>query len=259
MTNAPDLIQAACRYARLGLKVLPLQCRKKRPITKHGVKDATTDLDQIRRWWNQHPRANVGIAVPRDYIVLDLDSEDALQVLRDQKLSLPATAWAKTGRGMHLWYATGKVRVKNRFGLFEDIDVKTSGGYVVAPPSVHPSGAVYRWKKELERSAIAPCPGWLLKKIQREQPSATSERKPKARSAEDWLRKVSTPVREGRRNQTLAEVAGYLFRHLPAEPAAQLAYCWAKVKLTPSLPENEISRTIESIAGCERRKQGRQP
>src|SRR5262245_34186061 len=72
---APALLQAALSYARRGWLVLPLHtarhgacacghvpCPGKHPRTAHGVKEATIDEETIRRWWQQWPEANVGIA-----------------------------------------------------------------------------------------------------------------------------------------------------------------------------------------------------
>lgn len=67
-------------------------------------------------------------------------------------------------------------------------------------------------------------------------------------NAHGWDEAISKPVPEGRRKQTLAQVAGLLFRRLPSRAAAELAYCWAQSKLQPALPEAEVRRTIESIA-----------
>ena len=65
-------------YAALGLHVVPMHtiwdvgcscgaypnCPRpgKYPITRHGVKDATADQEQIDDWWTEHPDANIGIA-----------------------------------------------------------------------------------------------------------------------------------------------------------------------------------------------------
>src|SRR5215203_548078 len=48
------------------------ECRNfgKHPRTPNGFKDATTDPDQIRRWWEQWPSANIGSPYPS---VLDCD------------------------------------------------------------------------------------------------------------------------------------------------------------------------------------------
>ncbi|MDA8021140.1 MAG: bifunctional DNA primase/polymerase [Thermoanaerobaculia bacterium] len=242
------LAQAALGYAESGYEVLPLVGRGKRPLTRHGVKDATTNVDQIRSWWARRPRANIGLAVPPGYLVLDLDNSEALHRLRAQDLSLPTTATAATGRGQHLWYATGETLVRNRASLFPDVDIRAPGGYVVAPPSIHPNGGAYRWIVPLEPDAVTECPEWLLDLLD-ENRSSSFAPKPQQRQS------LAAQVPQGRRNDTLARVAGFLFRRLPAAEAAELAYCWAQVKLRPPLPEAEILRTINSIAGCELRRQ----
>ena len=47
--------EAALQYAELGYPVFPCVSGDKTPQTTHGYKDATTDLDQIDRWWTQKP------------------------------------------------------------------------------------------------------------------------------------------------------------------------------------------------------------
>ena len=246
----PSLGAFARVYARQGWRVLPLRRRGKKPLTCHGVKDATTDLSRLRDWWSRWPDANIGLAIPAQILVVDCDSPEALDPLRAEGLVLPATVRATTGRGLHLWYSTPGTSVRNRVGLFPSIDIRAPGGYVVAPPSLHSSGAVYRWEVELAASALSPCPAWLLERL---QPTRAQGRR---WSGESWYRRIAEPVSRGGRNQALAQVTGLLFRYLPAGVAAELALCWARVKLSPPLPEREVRRTIESIAGRELRRRG---
>jgi hypothetical protein len=237
-------------YAKRGWRVFPVWPRGKNPLTPNGFKDATTDAATIRRWWSRWPKANIGLAVLGGFIVVDVDSPDALGSLRAKDLMLPSTATARTSRGFHFWYAVN-CSVKNGVGVLPGIDIRAVGGYVIVPPSTHPSGATYRWQVPLERNAIAECPEWLLDRLRRRTSRG------QGRTAEEWLQAVGTPIPEGRRNQALAEVAGLLFRKLPAEVAAELAVCWAQVKLSPPLPEQEVLRTLDSIASCELRRRKR--
>jgi hypothetical protein len=214
----------------------------------HGFKDATTDAAMIRRWWRRWTAANIALAVPLGFVVVDVDSEDALQRLKAQDLILPSTATARTGRGFHFWYSVADVQVKNGVGVLPGVDIRSAGGYVIVPPSIHPSGAVYRWQVPLERNAISECPGWLLDCLRKRTSRS------RGRTAGQWCQAITAQVPEGRRNQALAEVAGLLFRKLPAEMAAELAMCWAQVRLSPPLPEREVMRTLDSIAGREVRR-----
>ena len=84
--NTKSLPEAALDYAKSGFRVLPLYsikngkctCGKnhprpgKHPRTLRGWKDATTDLDTVRRWWEKWPNANIGM-VTGELVVLDVD------------------------------------------------------------------------------------------------------------------------------------------------------------------------------------------
>ncbi len=260
-----ELAAQAAAYARQGWAVLPVRPRAKAPLTAHGVKDASTRVDEVEAWWRRWPTANIGLAIPPGLLVLDLDSPEVWQQLAALDHELPATAQAHTARGAHFWYRLAD-GARNRVGLLPGLDVRADGGYVLAPPSVHPSGARYRWQVPLTHGAIAPAPTWLVQLLRGDSTSGDSTSGDSTSAVEvqggpqsghrrrDWRATLARPVPRGRRNQTLAEVSGLLFRCLPADTAAELAYCWARVKLTPPLPERETVRTIESIAGRELRR-----
>ena len=186
--------------------------------------------------------------------MLDIDSAEALAAIKNEGLALPETSCARTAKGWHLWYETGETEVGNRVGIRPGVDIRGRDGYVVAPPSIHPSGRPYRWQIELDRGDLAPAPDWVLEAVSKgAQKTSTS-----ALAVRDWRRRISERVGPGRRNQSLAEISGLLFRTLPAELADELAWCWSQVKLLPPLPENEVRRTIDSIAGLELKRRGLQ-
>src|SRR5215510_12659344 len=72
-----EVLAAAIRYAKAGWAVIPLQPRGKAPLTEHGVLDATTNIETIRRWWRRWPHANLGLAIPFGFLVVDIDNPDA--------------------------------------------------------------------------------------------------------------------------------------------------------------------------------------
>ncbi len=174
------LPDAALAYARRGISVFPLVPRSKAPIVKNGFLQATTDLDQVRRWWRKTPTANIGIATgaPAGFWVLDVDgeaAESALAALEAQHGLLPVTVQQQTGRGRHVcfrWDPQG-VEMRNRSKVGgADIDVRGNGGYIVAPPSIHPGdekkgvppGRVYAWSwgRAPEDLDFAEAPAWLV-------------------------------------------------------------------------------------------------
>ena len=129
----------ALELALTGWAVLPL--KGKIPLTKHGVKDATTDPDTIRKMFGTR-KCNIGARVPSRIVVLDLDprnggSWEALEALAGCKL--PDTWTVATGYpgGQHRYYIRPEGILTSR-DLPEGIDVKTDRGYCVMPPSIHP-------------------------------------------------------------------------------------------------------------------------
>ncbi|HTW97921.1 MAG TPA: bifunctional DNA primase/polymerase, partial [Acidimicrobiales bacterium] len=141
------LLAAALSYVRRGWPVLPLKAGEKLPdgrLVPHGLLDATTDEARVRTWWAASPSANVGIRTGEGIDVVDLDSEAARRALfaaAPERLSGPVVV--RTARGWHLWFAS--CGLSTRAGVLEGVDVRGRGGYVVAPPSVHPDGWRYQF------------------------------------------------------------------------------------------------------------------
>ena len=144
----------------------------KHPLTRRGVKEASSEAGVVARFWRRWPQANVGLATgsASGVIVIDVDppqGERSLERLLAAGYELPSTVTVETGSGgLHLYFAAPGFRLGNAAGRlpgvpFElaGIDLRGDGGYVVAPPSAHVSGSRYRWiAGELEPAAA---PGWL--------------------------------------------------------------------------------------------------
>lgn len=146
------LLDGALQAAWRGIPVLPLDGKK--PVDKwlpHGVYDATRDEGLIRTWWVDDALYNVGGAIPKGVVVLDVDPRNggdvALETLCRPYGGVPRTLRCNSGgrdRGYHLWlrYDGRPLSAKRLDG----IDLKKHGGYVVLPPSIHPeSRQEYEW------------------------------------------------------------------------------------------------------------------
>lgn len=184
-----EFLDAALAYATQGIAVFPLKVREKEPIVRQGFKRATTDAAQIRRWWASRPY-NIGIATGEQagFWVLDEDGPEAFEAtaaLEAMHGALPVTAAQATGKGRHRcwrWDPSGpEIRNRSRLGG-APIDVRGNGGYIVAPPSIHPSGRRYAWEPGLSplETAPAPAPGWLVELV-RPPPVLTPVEAPKRR------------------------------------------------------------------------------
>ena len=151
-----DIGNAALHYAGLGLSVIPLEPEAKRPavVTGNGVYAATTDADQIRRWWTANPLFNVGVACGASgLVVIDVDGhrgEKSLAALERRLGDLPETVeqitpgkildGQHTGKGRHLIFKDEQHHLSSMEAIGAGIDVRAIDGQIVVAPSRHPDG-----------------------------------------------------------------------------------------------------------------------
>lgn len=142
---AASLGGAAVWYAERGHLVFPLRPGQKVPATPHGFKDATTDVEIVRRWWLAEPTYNIGLATGHRFDVIDVDGEAGTESLLDldgEGLTPATYGLVRTPRGFHLYILpTGDGCAT---AVRPGIDYRGVGGYVVAPPSIV-EGNGYRW------------------------------------------------------------------------------------------------------------------
>lgn len=192
-----ELFDAALALAACGLRVFPVgaatfnvddRSNGKTPLIKGWPQRATTDAATIVGWWgDEYSGANIGIATGAGsgITIVDLDHRpdegkaglEQLAALERKHGDLPRTPTSQRGIGGHLYFAyvAGLPSIN---GALPGIDVKNDGGYVVAPPSLHRSGARYRWVVELRDQAPPPMPAWLVAAL---TPAAKAA-KPRVRS-----------------------------------------------------------------------------
>ena len=170
--EASSPLVAALAYVQAGLRVFPCSPQDKSPLVAHGCKAASKDPTQIRTWWKRWPNAMIALATgPHNGIfVLDVDVDlekgiggfASLAALEMEHGKLPETLRSVTPRGgMHLYFAW-RDGIKNSVGkLGVGLDVRATGGSIIAPPSRRSDGQSYRWT---ETSAPAPieAPQWLV-------------------------------------------------------------------------------------------------
>lgn len=179
--NGNNKLEKALAYAAEGWPVLPLHStvgehctcgkescgsRGKHPRTKHGVKDATRDAEQITDWWTCWRDANIGLATGKlsGRLVLDVDKkhgkrgDESLRLLEEEYGPLPQTLKSVTASGgWHYVFRMPDHPIKSCMGVREGLDLLATGSYFVAPPSTI-DGKTYRWTEMCE---AAPCPSWL--------------------------------------------------------------------------------------------------
>src|SRR6266704_947715 len=125
-----------------GWYVFPLGEKSKQPdseLAPNGFKSASNNSVQIYEWWTKRPNANIGIDLGRSNLtVLDFDKGEP-----PVELNLPETLRVKTSRGTHVYFQGLSAQGQMFFNGLHVGEIKSEGGYVLAPASVHPDGPVY--------------------------------------------------------------------------------------------------------------------
>jgi hypothetical protein len=256
------MLATALALARHNLAVFPLVPRGKTPAVVGGFKSATTNAVTITAWWQRLPDCNIGLATgaPSGIFVLDIDGLDGEAALRKLELAhglLPDSVETITpghgdGRGRHIWFRHPGGTIPNSAGrVAPHVDVRGDGGYVVTPPSVHPSGHRYAWSVETA-SAFADAPAWLLDLIAPRRANGSGPT-----PATDWQDLIKG-VGEGARDCSLAKLSGYLLRRR-VDPfiTHELIRSFNTTRCEPPLPDRDVERIVNSIAGRELRRRGR--
>ena len=225
-----ELLNAALAYAKRGWAVFPLEGKTPFENT-HGHKDATTNAQKIKRWWKQHPKANIGIACSSKNgpIVLDQDGPDGKELLRAEIGNIPATLKARSGKkGIHYYFAPDGEPIKRTIKIQgKSLDLLGDGGYVVAPPSVHPeTGRAYKWLRERDPVRL---------------PKSIRNLIAKGRSKKGLSPRLPTIIREGSRDTWLTSAAGTMRRRgFEATTILDALRLENEQKCDPPLPDKEI-------------------
>ena len=173
MAPTETALDAALYYASRGWYVVPVLPNEKRPALNDWVNQATIDPTTIRRWWATNPLYGVGIVTgERSGIwAVDVDprdgGDDSLADLEAAHTKLPDTIESITGsNGRHLIFKWPGFNPGTNAGqLGPGLDIRGEGGFIVAPPTIHPNGRKYVWEIEHDpHDGLPPldAPAWLL-------------------------------------------------------------------------------------------------
>lgn len=171
-------IDGAMPLIERGWQIFPLAPGTKIPAISrkrggNGVLDASRDAEQVRAWARLYPRANIGLACGRasGFTVIDIDpgkgGMETVRAFRETKRELVPTVTVRTpSGGWHLYYAFEPLLLNSQGLLGRGIDVRTTGGYVVAPPSALRDGTKYSWHIEPQVGYEVPrMPRWAFEKL----------------------------------------------------------------------------------------------
>lgn len=242
-----DTIDFARAYAGMQWQSFPCRPRDKTPLVRWADM-ATTEENMLIGWWDTNPAANIGIACGRrsGIVVLDVDADhdgfESLALLTIDYGALPDTPMSKTGSGgRHIFFRHPGVEIRNSAGkLGRGLDIRGDGGYVVAPPSVHPNGNRYEWINKPSQYPLADMPDWLIELLQ--EKNVITE--PQPGSAQGII--------TGERNNALTKLAGSMRRKDASEDVIFAALqIYNREKCKPPLTEGEVLQIARSVSRYE--------
>jgi putative DNA primase/helicase len=194
-------------YREHNWSVIPLQARGKRPIIRwEPYQTRLAAPEQVMEWWTRWPGANIGIATGAisGIVVLDVDGQEGIETLAEH--GLPVTPMSHTGKGAHFIFKHPGGEIRNFARRAPGLDLRGDGGYIVAPPSIHPSGSAYRWEVRPGDVEPAEIPDWLMELI-RADPQQL---------AEEWI------IHQATRPRRRARHTGYYARYAEAAMSGEL-------------------------------------
>lgn len=211
--STSPILKAALELYDSGMSILAwsYEYGPKRPIHKwKDLQRKRLPRHQLAALFTHNPNANIGVITGQlsSIVVIDADNDAAVDWCVE---NLPKTPWTViTGRGVQFGYEYPDVEVKNGQNVLqipdgEDgprIDIRGEGGYVAVPPSLHKSGSLYMWEKDIpmiERVAFMPVydPEWMpAKKVPAftEGPPIKVEQSRAFRRASAWIAKRDPAV-----------------------------------------------------------------
>jgi hypothetical protein len=236
----------ALRLAERGIVVFPCGPDKK-PLTKHGFKDAAADPAQVRGWWREFPNALIGVPTGERFVVVDCDLQhvEAMHWYEHANLPLTRAHVTKSG-GRHLLFRADE-RVGCSAGkIWPHIDTRGNGGYVIWWPA--------EGFEVLHGGVFTEVPAWIIKRLQsKPEPDPLLVSRPvtvkSAHRKVDGIIGAIATAPEGQRNSLLHWGACRLSELvqqsiLTAGDALALA---VEAGTRTGLPYAEVSRTAKRI------------
>lgn len=145
METAFDTAQ---RWIDFGVSPIPLGPHSKIPMIHwRNWTDKLPSIDLARQWFEPRFKRNIGLCCGmNNLVVIDFDNMDYYKswyggLKRVWKRTFDSTYQVNTARGIHFYFRTRELEQSRK--LKEGVDIKACYSFVVAPPSIHPSGAIY--------------------------------------------------------------------------------------------------------------------
>ena len=256
--RTPNLAAAARSLAAAGVPVFPCEPDGKRPITRRGFLDATSDTGQVAAWWSRTPEANIGLptGAPSGVVVVEVDVHGPADGRAAWRRASEAGLVDRAGLlvrtptgGAHAYFpATSGVEQRSWQAASAGVDFRGDGGYIIAPPSRRTiDGTLRRYEiTDLAANSIGPVDAARLRDFLDPRPAPLTQNSDgtTATVAAERLAAWVASRGEGERNRGLFWAACRLAEN--GTPPADTLDALGPPAARAGLSEREIATTVRS-------------
>ena len=246
----------AKHYLSIGLSIIPVGNDKKPLIPWLDYQTKYASVDDVDLWFKKFNNPNIGIVTGKisNICVVDCDSEAAIQTIETLLPESIVTPIANTPRGGKHYYFTYIEGLVNRANVLEKIDIRTDGGFIVAPPSMNGNGKGWAWIDGIDicNTKTAALPYALQSALNNNIKNSLYEALTPSDDA--MLNSVTFNLNKGYRDQTLFHVAHCLIKGGANPEETRNVLDILAEQCNPKFPKTEIVTKINSVLERANRK-----
>lgn len=256
--RTPDLAAAARSLAAAGVPVFPCEPDGKRPLTRRGFLDATSDIAQVAAWWSRTPDANIGLptGAASGVVVVDVDVHGTIDGRAAWRRASEAGLVDGAGLlvrtptgGAHAYFpATAGTEQQSWQAAGAGVDFRGDGGYIIAPPSRRTIDDTLRRYEiaDIAAHSIGPVDAARLRDFLDPRPTPATRNSDGATAMVDAERLAAWVASrgEGERNRSLFWAACRLAEN--GTPPADALDALGPAAAQAGLSEREIATTVRS-------------
>lgn len=161
-----SMLAHALKYLGLGYSIIPQRPGGKKPLIRwKPFQESLPTQENVIEWWTRWPNAGMNLILGpvSGVVAVDVDSFDAHQVLCDLLDGEPKTLKSlsgsrKPGKAHYIYRCPSFETTARYTPLHPQLEFRGHRGYIVLPPSLHPTGNRYEWARPMCEISELPSP-----------------------------------------------------------------------------------------------------
>jgi len=225
----------------MGFSVIPQKQNKQPYISWEKYQHELPSTNEINNWFSEWPNAMIGIITGAisGITVIDIDGKQGLDTMEDllpDDFRCPAVRSPRGGRHLYFQY---NEKLVTRSRDLPDIDTKSDGGLITAPPSVNADGKIYEWVDcfHIMRTPLPKVPQKYIEAVS----SFREQRYPNLDIGD-----VNIEFSQGHRDETLFHVAYSLIKGGMQPENVEKVLINLSAVCNPPFPKNEALIKVRS-------------